>query len=263
MNIDHVEIQQLMRQMVDLGIADNLKLWVHSGLVKTRTSGSDLFVPKAYDISGEENDAATLAENQQPKLASDGFLGYNVHGSSGRAQAFDLSNHMPLVGQNSFTAMLWVKINDNTVPENDFGYWLMQERGDSLYNVLPMIYQLIYNKTNSIFRFMIHDGSTSLEVISTTTPTDDTWYHVAATCDDTNEELKIYVNGSLENTEPFPTSYSRTKSCDLCRLMGSWTEVPHLSLIGTANDFRGLTKVLSLTEITAIYNQTKGFYGIT
>ena len=248
MNIDHVEIQKLMRQMVDLDIADNLKLWVHNGLVKTRTSGSDLYVPKAYDISGEENDAAQATNDNQPELVSDGmeFDGSSTFLNCGNDSSLNLSNNISMCA--------WIYNSDG--PSNNrylLGKWN--------YPANKRAYAIgIYM---SVFKAYVGaDGSSTNSKNYSLSASENVWNFCVATFATNN--LKMYVN-AIEGAPHKITDgtvnslYSTTEPL----IIGAASTAPDNVMVGVSNDLRIYNKALSATEISAIYNQTKGFYGIT
>lgn len=54
--------------------------------------------------------------------------------------------------------------------------------------------------TNGNLMFQVDDGSNNPSVDSGVAATTDTWYHVVGVYDASDGELRIYVNGTLENT---------------------------------------------------------------
>jgi hypothetical protein len=265
--LDREYIQRAARGIVDAGHLDDLAYIILAGLANTRTSGTDVYVSEVYDLSGNTHNATQPDDDYQPKVVDGFFRGDYITPWLGTCLRHD--DHMPLVGQNSFTIMCWVKIDDVTVPENIYGYWLMNERGEIGTTIgRPVNYSLSFNKSSGQFYFFIMEVSTStiIPVYSTTSPLDDTWYHVAATCNDATNEIKIYVNGSLEGTSDFST-ITRDKNGEKSALMGAaWSAdlitdfYAGFALVGYANDFRGYTKVLTETEIAKIYNETSYRY---
>ena len=236
-------------------IADNLKLWVHNGLVKTRTSGSDTFVPKAYDISGEENDAVQATEANQPKLVSDGMefdegsdflnIGFLFHNELGGSAAISLS----------VWALTYVLAGQN---RNILGSRISSTLTSN---------QLRFNSGGTMrvhSRSSINDSLISLD--TTETYNTDQWYYFVVVWDFTNKTIKLYVNTNKDidaSSIGYSSDTYTPSQADLQDRIGN-TPVSEINgMNGCINDFRIYNKALSASEISAIYNQTKSEYGHT
>ena len=236
MNIDHVEIQQLMRQMVDLGIADNLKLWVHNGLVKTRTSGSDLFVPKAYDISGQENDAAQSTEDNQPKLVSLGM-------------EFDGSNDNLYVGNGTNNSLIF---HTGTIV-----FWMKTPAS------ISNIQRMFWNNSAYGIRISVNRVLQTYDWITSTTRTSNTnvwalntWQMLAFVfVHNSANQSFAYINAS--NVWTTTTGGTSGQGLYIGRFQFNETEYFN----GTLNDIRLFNTALTSAQIAAIYNATKSKYG--
>ena len=247
-SLNHPEIQQLMRQMVDLGIADNLKLWVHSGLVKTRTSGSDLYVPKAYDISGEENDAAQTTEANQPELVGNGFY-YN-----GDLDKKLISNGwFSLLNIPSGTVMLWFRC---TSIDLSLGSYLFILRSDATNDMVGL--RVLDNASGNVLRGFYGDSWVNLRPSPAIVPNTNLFYHVVILWE--SDDAYMYVDGAVvADASSASPSGSPT---ELTGTIGNATVIERHHE-GYINDFRVFNKALSSTQISAIYNQTKSKYGHT
>ena len=222
---DHAVIQPLMRQMVDLGIADSLKLWVHSGLVDTVSSGGNLLIPKAYDISGEENDAVQATPENQPRLISDGM---DFSGD------FLVANNTAALG----TVMTWINLGSVTSTEYFLG-------GDNQ--------GVRYNGDN----FLVFNGSTGFTTVNWTKVS--AYVHFATTRVDTTVGYDIYINAEKIGTSNAGNANNDIIITDIGRRPGSTP----FYFRGPLNDIRIFNSTLSTSQITSIYNSTKGYYGIT
>ena len=60
-------------------------------------------------------------------------------------------------------------------------------------------WELLSETTNNVLKFRVNDGSVE-NVVGTTALSDGTWYHVAGVYDKSAGEIRLYVNGALENT---------------------------------------------------------------
>ena len=245
------EIEKLMRQMVDLDIADNLKLWVHNGLVKTRTSGSDLYVLKAYDISGEENDAVQATEANQPELVSDGM---EFDGSDDYLEGTAPGT----ITANSCSISCWIKFNSYS--------------GVSVaYNIGPnttshgIVFGCVFA---SVYEGMMASLGTSApspigsksKYADTGLPTEGEWGFYVITSSGSSI-TNIYIN-EIDRTKTSGNRLVLTTNNNYC-LGARYNDSVTSFINGGVSDLRLFDKVLTSTEISAIYNQTKGFYGIT
>ena len=236
---DHAVIQPLMRNMVDLGIADNLKLWAHSALVDTRTSGSDLFIPKAYDISGEENDAVQATPANQPKLVSNGmeFPAANYSLPTSYNNGTELSS--------PFTVTLWI----NTVYTSETGAHMVRAWGaatdDRCWALLVALSRLQM--------FWSNNGSTIGLALDSTTISEVGWTHIALTYN--NSRFFPYVNGVPLDDFNVGTLHNPGTNAPF--------EIGTLRYEGFLNDVRFLNTPISSAQVATIYNATKGYYGIT
>ena len=238
---DHAVIQPLMRQMVDLGIADNLKVWVHSGLVDTRTSGSDLFIPKAYDISGEENDAVQATNDNQPKLVSDGmeFPASNYLLQTSYDNGTELSS--------PFTATLWI----NTLYTSATEAFIIRSwdagSNNRCWAILVSSSQLsIAHSNDGLPRAGNIVGD--LGIISGVG-----WTHIALTYN--NSRFFPYINASPIDDYDVGALHNPGTNAPL--------QIGALRYEGFLNDARFFNTPISSTQIASIYNSTKGYYGIT
>jgi len=242
-SLEHPEIQQLMRQMVDLGIADNLKLWVHNGLVKTRTSGSDLYVPKAYDISGEENDAVQETEANQPELVSNGmeFDGSNDMMSPG--SVFD-------PGTGPLTIVVWIRIFTFSGYKQIFG------NRNSTTN--PRVWLGTSNESIRgpafIWRTIDIGGSSAASYGDVGTPLDE-WYFVSVTRNGTSNTLRLNDGSRAGGTN----GGGSVTSGEIWRMM----QRGNVHQDGVIGELRLFDQEISSDDEIAIYNQTKSKYGHT
>ena len=236
------ETQPLMRQMVDMGIADNLKLWVHSGLVKTRTSGSNLYVPKAYDISGEENDATQSTEANQPKLVSDGmeFDGNNDY--------LDLGDGDWTTGLEKLTITAWLKFKDMDKPT------AILAKGSYYHSTGSFFFgdsrsgdpRLSFSISNSCYRW--------------TTPSQNEGNYVfyAVTYNKNTPMISLYENG-VSISDGFSGTAIAIPDSD--NNLGIGIETTYPTFDGGSDEIRVFDVDLTPNQILKIYNTTKSKYG--
>lgn len=244
-SLNHSEIQQLMRQMVDLGIADNLKLWVHSGLVKTRTAGAETFIAKAYGISSNNFDAAQTTEANQPKLVSDGM-------------EFDGSGDFLLIPHDAalnyitpFTLCTWCKFKTlptGTTTNNTLLGKGTATSGSGGYDFKVDFISGVYSL--NLVKYFVADQRVNIASLSV-----NTWCHFVAAAQ--SDRVKYYVNGSHVgdslNATPAQTNI---KDFEIARFRDG-SKTTH----GAQNDIRIYNSTLAASQIAAIYNATKAKYG--
>lgn len=235
------EIQSLMRQMVDMGIADNLKLWVHSGLVKTRTSGDDLFVSKAYDISGAENDAAQATEANQPELVSDGM---EFIGSSFQVLVSSLTTEV-----NYFFA-------DTTTPWS-LSIWYNGSTGvicGAAGGVGVATTCVIYLSSSDL-RVRLR-GNSSDDLIQSNTSD---WNHITITWDMSNG-YAYFNGGSAISLTPGTATIQINPLClGWCNTNTTSGNYAHFT--GKLNDARAFNSAITQAQNNQIYELTKSKYG--
>ncbi len=105
-----------------------------------------------------------------------------------------------------------------------------------------------HNGTN-VFRF--YTGQNDY-VAGTTNFSTNTWYHVVGTYDGSN--MKIYVNGVLEGTQPYTgTPLTTTEPLVIGRMYGNYSGYYHNGLI---NQVRLFNSAVSASQVTELYNET-------
>jgi len=116
------------------------------------------------------------------------------------------------------------------------------------------IYSIIKNDGNK-FQFRIWTSTGSKTLQSTTTPTDNVWYHIVGVFDDENDQMRIYINGVNEaNLSSTGTINVSNANLWFGRI---WTTgaFPMDGLIDEAGIWN---RTLSYTEIQRLYNNGVG-----
>jgi len=246
-SLNHSEIQLLARNMVDLGLWGNLKLWVHSGLAKERTSGSDVFASKIYDISGNEKDAAQSTTTAQAKIAS---VGLSFDGGD----YYEITTPMGVSGATTRSVLFWIK------PTAINTLYTVFAIGPSITGVRQQFVIHTSAATNGdiYVSFNNRDVSSSSGVLNTTD------YHFIAVTYDGNTlsttSVVIYRNASsLSKTLHGTLSGSANTVEDFCHIANDIYASRKYS--GILDDLRLFNAVLTDTQISAIYNATKSKYG--
>ena len=168
-----------------------------------------------------------------------------VDGKRGKALNFDGSNDYVAVSGNSTfdlsrgTIAGWFKFDDMSggVDFATGGSWL-DERF-----VLHFGYQ-----DNGKIKFTISNGSSYNVLTSNLSPNMEEWYHVAVTYDGTNQ--KIYVNGSLDNTEASAITPATT---NVPLYIGRTLGLAPDNSDGFIDEVRIYNRALSAAEIQALY----------
>ncbi len=241
-SLDHPEIQKLARQMVDLGIWSNLVLWVHEGLVKERVSGSNVFVPKAYDISNLFIDIAQTDTTKQLKL-NNGFV------FDGIDDGFAIQTVTSKLRPTSITVSYYCNLSDNLT----FG-GIFEIRSD-----IQRIFT--FQRTNRIRAQIFVNGLS--KQYQTPSSVINNWIMFTFTY--TNNDLKLYVNGSLITPQILADNTIGNLSIPSNAKFSVGIDVdsglPHKTL-GTISDLRVYNSVLTASQIDAIFQETRGKYGI-
>jgi len=232
------EINKLAAQMVDLGIYDSCKLWVYNGLAKERVSSPDVFAEKGYDLSGNNNDAVQSTTANQPKIISTGF---DFDGSNDRL----IVTGIPTNGTDNASVLFWWKVSSFVNSTWFFG-------DDTNPNL-----QSFFDSVGGLFIRVLNKGIPTLTNISGYSI--DTWYFTVGTYSSSGNESKAYINGILINTSNNP----RTLLNNVGILGIGYNNNSNGGFINaTINDLRYFDSALTADQIDAIFNETKGYYGL-
>ncbi len=174
-----------------------------------------------------------------------------VVGKINSALSFDGISNMvvvdnsPLLNPTSaITLSAWIKWGVN--PE-DGNQWttIINKNGDSQY-------RLQHNNTNEFFEFAIRTSSGGRWVISSTSPEQGEWYHIAGTYN--GEEMNIYVNGILENSSLWSGTIN-TSGAPLVFGNRAWGD---RGFNGVIDEIGLWGRALSAIEIEEIYQEGLG-----
>jgi hypothetical protein len=238
--LDSPEINKLAAQMVDLGIWGNLVFWAHPGLLNERVSGSDVFVTKTYDITANNVDLLNSTNAEQPKLTNQTFDYY--------VNTLSLQSTNAAANTAYMTIFVWANINTGTT-------------------------RSVFNRSNNnlLFGLAYQPGSTKMQmnirlaaspttirtVLSTTSPANNTWYFYACTYDGTTQ--RIYVNGIEEATNSISGTLITASFNGIS--MGR-TFANTFGMLGLIGEQRYFDTAVTATQIDAIFQATRGKYGI-
>lgn len=161
----------------------------------------------------------------------------------GSSDYIEVSNSTSLQFTNAITIAAWIK-GDSWGSASDVD--VIARKGGST----PVNYQLCINDGEVSLHLDDTDGGGGYR--SDTTLNTDEWYHVAATWD--GSEVRIYVNGVLDNT---PESHTSSLGSDT-RSLYIGGRVGQDRFDGLLDDVRLYNRALCADEIAAIYKQIQG-----
>ncbi len=158
-----------------------------------------------------------------------------------------LPNSALIQPTNAITFATWIKLGALTTNQ-----YVVFTKNNSTSNFEA--YAMAIANTGSGYKFRVHKGDGS----GTTTYTDavtslsvNTWYHAAFTMD--NSAIKVYVNGVLENTIAVSYGFNYQSGKNVI-LGGSNESTFNLPLFGNLDNVKFYNRVLSSTEIAALYS---------
>ena len=203
-----------------------------------------------YEFSGNANDTgntyngtATNVEYAYNGTASN--VNFNVAGKFGNAGEFngsssyiDLGNNLGLAN-NSFSFSCWIK-NIGTGSNS----WVFAAEGSGSTNQ-----KLHIGRDNSNGKFYIDFWGNGLYSTSQVT-TNSIWQNWVITFDSTTKSRKIYLNGSLDNSDTSSSNYLGTGDINIGQLpsYNQWLQ-------GTLDQVRIFNSALSASQVASLYNE--------
>ncbi len=195
-----------------------------------------------YDSSGNGNNGSFW---NSPSWVT-GKFGYGVQFTQTSLQYINAGNSSSLSITGNFTIELW--FSQPVASASSFGAWLLNKGGNNYYDSNYQLW-LVWVGSDVKIRGSIANGTDSWNTTGVTSVQSNTWYHVAFTGDGSN--LRIYVNGALENTTP----YSITPAANTANLyIGSRSTSVLFVFSGTIDEVAIYSRVKSADEIAADYN---------
>lgn len=196
-----------------------------------------------YDLSASGNDGTQITAASQPTWSSaDG----GVYDFDGVDDSIDLPSFTGISA--SFTVAAWIRSDlfsgvitvldsrNDTAPNDGFYFGFI---GSKVWNIVDA-------------------GASAGNTQSTTSLSTNQWYHIASTWAGGN--ILVYVNGADDNGSP--TSLAGTLSITDAAAVGVNTSSGTDFFDGDLDDVRIYSTALTAAEILAIYNNTKGTYGL-
>tara|TARA_B100000131_G_scaffold322540_3_gene376887 strand:- start:4306 stop:9003 length:4698 start_codon:yes stop_codon:yes gene_type:complete len=214
-----------------------------SAALSTITNPSTVAYYKMTDATDETRSYNLTASN----------VDFNVEGKYGFAGKFNGTNSY-LYAANSvqqpttnFSASVWVYLNANS----SGGYGIV---GNFQSGVTPQKgWVIARSSADTKFSFWA-DGTANSnggKVVGTTVIQTGVWYHVVGTYDGTN--VKIYVNGSLENSATYSATPGTTNQpLVIGRWYGNYNDY---YTDGKIDQVRIFNKAISAAEVTKLYNE--------
>jgi len=218
-----------------------------------------------YDSSGNGNNGTITigasGTNTTPGTCS--TSGAWADGASGKFNSasleFDGTDDYTTISSNSklnldnFTVAFWMNANNASGTST-----IEQTINKAASNSTASNYVFSWSHTNTSFqKSFAFFGSSGWETaqISSTMNTG-IWYHVTGTYDGTN--LKVYLNGNLEDTEAAPSP--ETGNYNLFIGSGHSSNSPYAYFSGQIDDVRIYNYALSANQVKKLYNNASSIY---
>ena len=176
-------------------------------------------------------------------------------------KASNLTSYATLSTSNKLTISMWVKWESKS--NSGVGQWAnLFSMADSSASQNDGVFWIQHNSDNSKFEVSLHTISKTT-LLSTTTPVEGQWYHVALVYDGSLGEsnLKLYINGVLEastnkmgNIRSFPSKAKLN--------MGRWLNSNnHSGFNGSIDEISVWNNALSAAQIISLKNDAENVTG--
>jgi hypothetical protein len=246
--IDEDETLSMFEFLIDNGLYNNLVLGVSSSAgVKTRSSGEDLFIEKAYDFSGNNNHATQTTTTDQPKLDNLGmkFDGVNDYLNTPFAPVYDTGDE--------FSILVWF----NTDATNQ---GRLIEARDSNKTGNPLITLLTNLNSSGEINFLVRgQDSIRRDIGVNINSNNGQWKQVVGVA---NGTTKIYFNqnliGSNNDIVDMRIDLSNTPMPIGARNLENFPYDQFFD--GKIDKMLIFNKALSSEEVISLYNHTKDKY---
>mgnify|MGYP003643517893 FL=1 len=210
----------------------------------------------------EETSGTRVDSEASNDLTDNNTVGYSASGIEGNAADFEQTNdeylsitaaaQTGISGGTSFSISCWVKAESfgATYPVI-FSQWDEGGTNDNRVYALAIVAGKFY--------WYVSSGLAFDNLASTTTPATATWYNIVCTYENKTNGIKMYINGSLENSRS-PTNVTTVKVGSAANIrMGSsdkFAGVTGTSIAwdGLIDEFGYWSKPLTATEVTKLYN---------
>ncbi|MCD6495672.1 MAG: LamG domain-containing protein, partial [Candidatus Aenigmarchaeota archaeon] len=214
-----------------------------------RVSSQDLVVALNFDngtvINGNKTVLDSSGHNNHGIVygsaaynASGGFNGGGAFEFDGNTGYIDLPTFISKNASGAYSFSLWYKTHNASATEDIMGKsitFFIVHRGDS---------------TNNQFEARLYNGTQVYTVAAPNYDQSNKWYYVVFVVDRENEELRLYVDGQLEDTQTIDDAFGDVSmNSDIGGRVNSWW------MNGTLDDVQIYHRALSADEIAALYYQ--------
>ena len=223
-----------------------------------------------YHIDAANSNSLTRIQNGWTDLSNNknalSFTGATFEQSNGGVITFDGN-----AGSSASVAQSFFSVRSST-----FDVWFKREQSVSQYNIVWGYYvpYLSFNNSNTFhFSYYTNDGTgttngmTQQNLYSGATFNNNVWYNVTCTIDynlvATTATAKMYVNGSLINTQAWPMTQPITSNNNMSLYIANWmgTATNGTWFKGSISNFRIYDRVLTDNEIVQSYNALTARFG--
>lgn len=170
----------------------------------------------------------------------------------GSAQYATLGDNATIsMGDIDFSVSAWAKLESVPAGIVQMGICAKATSGSSS----DQEYMLCYDEGSTSFLWRVGNGANATAIFSAMSASVDTWYHLVGTHDSVNNDIKLYVNGVLDNSNGRTGgSFDSTGDLYIGRLFGPirlWD-----GLIGQVAIWKNW--VLQPEQVRALYNSGSG-----
>ena len=148
----------------------------------------------------------------------------------------------------SFSVAAWVYLTSKSADAT-----AVSEDGTTVSN-----FYLQYEATNDRFGFLMRDSdstaSSGVLALGTASPALNTWYHLVGVYDSSANQIKLYVNGSLQATTAFTTPWNATGQLAVGQSV--WNSTVSDYWPGMIDSVKAYQRALGDTEVANTYNAT-------
>ena len=212
--------------------------------------------PRSYPGTGttwfdltRNNNNGSLVNGPTYTSGSNGYI--NLDGTNDYISVSTLS---PGAANTSFSLGGWVYYN--AIPSSANNHFIFTNYGDASHSG----FYAIYSTTTGAYFWCRHSDGTNTAQTTTTSISSGQWYYMVAVRDAPNNQILLYINGTLTGSTTFSGTYA-------CKDAGSyhWIGVHYNTYvincrIGSAFCYDSIA--LTSGQITQNFNATRGRYGI-
>jgi len=182
-------------------------------------------------------------------------VNFNVEGKFGLSGAF-----------NGSSSRIQLPSNFNLANNSfSFSFWLANSQTSSSYPSYFICSDTSSTTTNTNLAIGREDSTGKLSfnffnnglLSSTSVSTDGTWQHWVCTYDASTNSRKIYINGSLDNSDTSASDFLGTSNL----VLGQYRQL--IWALGKIDQVRIFNKAITSTEVTTLYNEVQCVSAVT